>query len=94
MRQSEERDLEPLFQALVSALIERIAADVAARVRSEPTVQPRLLTVAQAAVYLGRTPKAVRDLAARGTVPTVRTDGRVMFDVNDLDRWIEVNKVH
>lgn len=55
-------------------------------------VRPRLLTVAQAAVYLGRTETAVRFLASSGAFPTVRGDGRVQFDVQDLDRWIELNK--
>ena len=54
--------------------------------------QPRLLTVAQAAIYLGRTPKAMYTLKARGVLPTVRGDGRVMFDVRDLDKWIADNK--
>jgi hypothetical protein len=35
---------------------------------------------------------AVYAMQARGVIPTVRSDGRVMFDVQDLDRHIEENK--
>jgi excisionase family DNA binding protein len=56
-------------------------------------VKPRLLTVAQAAVYIGRTEKSVYMLQANGAFPSVRADSRVMFDLHDLDKWIELNKV-
>ena len=52
----------------------------------------RLLTVEQAAQYLGRTELAVYQLISHKKLPTVRTDRRVMIDVRDLDRWIEENK--
>lgn len=57
-------------------LIDAIADAVLARLTSAPTaLTPRLLTVAQAAVYLGRTDKSVQHLAAAGTLPTVKLDG-------------------
>lgn len=31
-------------------------------------------------------------LKARGALPYVQADGRIMFDIQDLDRWIEQNK--
>jgi hypothetical protein len=46
----------------------------------------------QAALYLGRTEKAVYALKARAMLPCVQTDGRIMFDIQDLDCWIEQNK--
>jgi excisionase family DNA binding protein len=48
--------------------------------------------VEQAAVYLGRSVEAVRSLLKRGALPVVRTDSRVMFDIQDLDSWISQNK--
>lgn len=50
---------------------------------------PRLLTVAEAARYLGRTEKSIRHLTQRRKLSSIRGDGRVMFDRIDLDAWIE-----
>ena len=55
-------------------------------------VSARLLTVEQAATYIGRTKEAVQHMVSRGKLPTVRTDRRVFIDRNDLDQWIEDNK--
>ncbi len=52
----------------------------------------RLLTLAEAAEYLGRSIWAVRELIWKGSLPCVRFDRRVHLDINDLDRWIEQNK--
>lgn len=48
----------------------------------------KLFTVAQAAEYLGRTPKAIERMAEKGLLPTVRLDRRVQFDIYDLDMAI------
>jgi hypothetical protein len=69
-------------------MVEAIADAVLARLR----VKPRLFTIDQAAVYIGRTPKAVRCLADNGAFPMVRSDGRIMLDVRDLDSWIDNGK--
>ena len=42
--------------------------------------------------YIGRTPKATRCLIDANAFPSVRTDGRIMLDVRDLDRWIDSGK--
>jgi excisionase family DNA binding protein len=55
-------------------------------------VRPRLLTVEQAAVYIGRTKDAVHHMIASSKLPTVRSDRRVFIDMRDLDSWIEENK--
>ena len=49
----------------------------------------RLLSVPEAAEYLGRTPWAVRGLIDNGKLPVVRLDRRVQIDRLDLDRLIE-----
>ena len=56
-------------------------------------VRRRLLNVCQAAQYLGRTPKSIRHLVQRRKLRCIRADGRVMFDVSDLDAWIDMNRV-
>jgi excisionase family DNA binding protein len=83
-------DMEPL----VEALAERVASKLAGRLGSPGAagVQPRLLTVEQAAAYLSRSKDAVQHLVASGKLATVRGDRRVFLDVRDLDAWIEQNK--
>lgn len=53
---------------------------------------PRLLSVAQAAEYLGRTPEALRQLIHRGRLPVVKLDRRVQVDRLDLDEIISKSK--
>jgi excisionase family DNA binding protein len=53
----------------------------------------RLLSVREAAQYLGRSEIAVREMTWNGKLPHIRTDRRVMFDIRDLDRWIDENRV-
>ena len=53
----------------------------------------RLLSVRDAAEYLGRTEWAMRDLVWRGRIPAVKIDRRVMIDLRDLDALIESSKV-
>ncbi len=54
----------------------------------------RLLTLKEAAVYLGRSPWGMRDLAWSGRVPVVRNKGgrKLFFDIRDLDAFIEKSK--
>jgi excisionase family DNA binding protein len=74
-------------------LLETLAEKLAAKLSQEPSrLYPRLMTIDQAAVYLGRTREAVQHLVASGKVPTVRADRRVFLDRNDLDKWIDDNK--
>jgi excisionase family DNA binding protein len=56
------------------------------------TLAPRLLSVADAARYLGRTEKSIRHLVQRRKLTSIRGDGRVMFDRCDLDAWIQRNR--
>jgi len=58
----------------------------------ESNIRPRLLTVKEAAIYLGRSVNAIRELVWKGALPIVRTDRRIHFDIHDLDEWIQKNK--
>ena len=81
------------FGALIDVLAERVAAKVVERTQQGAApVKPRLLTVDQAAVYLGRTKEAVQHMVSSSKLPAVRSDRRVFVDVLDLDAWIEDNK--
>jgi excisionase family DNA binding protein len=53
----------------------------------------RLVSVREAAEYLGRTEKSVRHLVNRRKLRCIRGDGRVMLDLADLDHWIRMNRV-
>jgi excisionase family DNA binding protein len=77
-------DLDALFDFLA----ERIAARLQAGNHGGGGVTPRLLTVEQAAIYLGRTESAIRHMTASGELPVVRADRRVFLDRTDLDQWI------
>lgn len=80
------------IEALLDSVADRVAEKVRAKLAQDGggvVVRPRLLTVEQAAVYVGRTREALQHMIASGKIPTVRTDRRVFLDVRDLDRWIE-----
>jgi excisionase family DNA binding protein len=61
-------------------------------VSSAIRVSPRLLTVKQAAQYLSTSAWAMRTLGWSGTIPPVRIGRRVLFDVRDLDRYVDAAK--
>ena len=88
-----EHAVSPMTDFTFDRLLEILAEKLAGRLSAEPSrLYPRLLTIDQAAVYVGRTREATQHLAASGKIPTVRTDRRVFIDRHDLDRWIERNK--
>jgi excisionase family DNA binding protein len=83
------------FDALLDVLADRLAEKLYAKLAQDGAgapVRPRLLTVEQAAAYLGRTKEAVQHMVGSGKLPVVRADRRLSFDVRDLDGWIERNK--
>ena len=57
-----------------------------------PKIHPRLLTVKQAAVYIGRSSNAVYKLVHRLEIPFIRRGRNLRFDVRELDKWIEGDK--
>jgi len=77
------------FDGLLELLAEKLASRLA---QDGNGLSPRLRTLDQAAVYVGRSREATQHLIASGKLPTVRTDRRVFIDRQDLDRWIEQHK--
>jgi excisionase family DNA binding protein len=75
----------------LDSLADAIAVRVAARLNKSE--EPRLMSVKQAAEYIGRSPKAVRHMIDSGKVPVVREGTRVHLDRVDLDHWVEMRKV-
>jgi excisionase family DNA binding protein len=68
--------------------IKLLADAIAARVSTKGPAARRLLTVAGAAEYIGRTPHAVEMLISRGVIPVTRLDGRSQIDRDALDKLI------
>ncbi|MBL8209222.1 MAG: helix-turn-helix domain-containing protein [Bryobacterales bacterium] len=71
---------------------ETIADAVAERLRDNGILVPRLLTLGQAATYLGLTKDALKAKVHMGRIPTVDLDKKLRFDRHDLDRIIDLNK--
>jgi excisionase family DNA binding protein len=58
-----------------------------------PRVTKRLYTIEEAAEYLGRSEWGIRRLIWAGKLPQVRCGKRVHLDIQDLDHFIESNKI-
>lgn len=56
-------------------------------------IKKRLFTVKEAALYLGRTPHAIRELQWDGLLPAVKVGRRIHFDLLDLEKFIESHKI-
>ena len=56
-------------------------------------LKKRLYNIDEAGEYLGRSVWSVRELMYKGTLPYVKVGRRVSFDINDLDRLIEMHKM-
>jgi excisionase family DNA binding protein len=84
------------LNTILNAVSDLIAAQSSQRLaesgREAGKVRPRLFTVEDAALYLGRTKKAVQHMIASGKLATVKGDRRVFLDREDLDEWIERGK--
>ena len=75
------------LDALADAIAERVLA------RLHQGEQPRLLTVDEAARYIGRTGKALRHMLANGAISAVREGSRMPLDRADLARWVDMRRV-
>jgi excisionase family DNA binding protein len=78
----------------VTALAMELAARINPQIqRRNGKLETRLLTVKEAATYVGRTEQALQHLIHKREIVVVRKGRRVHLDRTDLDRWIESNKV-
>jgi excisionase family DNA binding protein len=76
----------------VESFLSAIADAIAERLDRRQDRRRRLLTLDQAAEYLGTSEDTVERLVAEKKVNPVRVDRRLRFDVRDLDRLIEESK--
>jgi len=58
-----------------------------------PPLPKRLYSIKESAVYLGRTPCAVREMLWKGKIPYVKDGARNLIDIYDMDEWIDRNKI-
>lgn len=79
-------------EQFVSALADAVAAKVASELSGQHSgAAKRLFTLPEAAAYIGRSPKAVEHLIARGTIPVTKLDGKRQIDRAALDKLITSN---
>jgi excisionase family DNA binding protein len=94
------KTLDQLAQALVARIIPQLQngggngdPPGASPFRNGTKPLPkRLLTIKEAAAYLGRSVSAVYHLVARGELACVRHGRNLRFDLDELNRWIERDK--
>jgi len=91
--------VEKLAQAIWARMIPQIELVKNAFIGGDPNsrtgnkVLPRLLTVREAAAYIGRSVSALYKLVARREIGCVRHGRNLRFDRVELDRWIERDRV-
>jgi excisionase family DNA binding protein len=90
---SDTANFDIILNAFSDLLAGKVAERLASSGREGGKIRKRLLTVEEAAIYLGRTKEAVQHLVAAGKLPTVKSDRRVFLDIRDLDLWIEQSKI-
>ncbi|HEY7388046.1 MAG TPA: helix-turn-helix domain-containing protein [Bryobacteraceae bacterium] len=72
-------------------LIEAIAKRTAEILRHDLGLEPkRLLTVKEAADYISRSERSLRQMIAQGPVPVIREGRAVRLDRRVLDEWIDL----
>ena len=56
---------------------------------SEAIMDKEILTTAEAAAYISRTPGAIRNLVLRRAIPHRKPGGRLIFLRSELDQWLD-----
>jgi excisionase family DNA binding protein len=77
-------------EKVIAAVAARIAERIIPKIReaNNGNVYPQLMTVKQAAEFLGRSQNSVRHLIDRHEIPVVRHRRSVRLDRDALARWI------
>ena len=56
------------------------------------SIPKRLFNVEEAAIYLGRTTCALREMIWAGKLSYVKDGKRILLDIKDMDEFIDRNK--
>jgi len=83
---------------LVEAVLDVVRRQVLSEIQeqeeqSKPVSSKRLLTVAEAAEYMGRTENAMRQLIHKKLIPVVRFGRNIRIDIRDLEAIIAEYRV-
>jgi len=81
--------MDALVSAIADEVIRKLTPKLAAATPN--VILPALLTVNEAAAYLGRTEQSVQHLIFQRALPVVRIGRRVHLRRGDLDHWIDEN---
>jgi excisionase family DNA binding protein len=81
------------MSAFAKEFAEKCANVLLARLPKPNVIQPRYLTVQQAADYIGRSKKSFEYLMSKRMFPVIRRDRLVLIDKNDLDAFMARQKV-
>jgi excisionase family DNA binding protein len=86
-------DLIEAFRPVLEEYRRLIVQDVVELLdqRREATANRKMITIKEAAQYLGRTVPALRAMIHRREIPCKRIGRRIFFDLKELDRWIAVH---
>jgi excisionase family DNA binding protein len=89
-----DRDRRLPTMSIADEFFDAVAESIARRLKEkfDRPSEHRLLTLEEAAEYLGYTPAAVRHMVAKGQLRCVRIGRTVRLDVTDLERCIEDHK--
>jgi excisionase family DNA binding protein len=87
---SERQDF---MSAFVEEFAQKCVSVLLARLPRPNVIQPRYLTVQQAADYIGRSKKSFEYLMSKRMFPVIRRDRLVLIDRNDLDAFMARQKV-
>src|ERR1035441_9806767 len=77
--------LQFFIHAIADQVAAKVRAGIMAQLEHAPRVQPMLLDVKDAAIYLGRSEQSIQHLIFDKELPVVRVGRRVHLDRRDLD---------
>jgi excisionase family DNA binding protein len=86
---SERRDVMSSF---AQEFAEKCVNVLLARLPKPNVVQPRYLTVDQAAVYISHTKRSFEYLISKNLFPVIRRDRLILIDREDLDKFMTRHK--
>ena len=86
---SERQDF---MSAFAQEFAEKCVNVLLARLPKPNLVQPRYLTVDQAAVYISHTKRSFEYLISKNLFPVIRRDRLVLIDREDLDKFMTRHK--
>jgi excisionase family DNA binding protein len=82
---------EELLAQFADMIAERLVEKIGGPRSTRPSVAPRLMSIGDAAAYLGRSKHSLQHLVSQRRIPFVRDGRRIFLDACELDRWIRDN---